>query len=434
MHSINARPPAALSIVTLRIALLVTLAAGLHGLACTPASSGNNANNNANNNSPITGTVFFQVAASATSDEASGNFAITIELDCSGPITSDLTVEVFDTATGTASSGVDYVAFSTTVVTFLASSVDGATQTVNVNVMSDGDVEPDETVVLGLQNVTNGTIGATSTHTMTITNDDLAPAQVLYVADQDVAGEFELFLTTVASDGTIGTPVQLNGALVAGGDVRSQNISFGFSPDGKFVFYIADQNEDDVDELFLVDISGVPGAPVRVSADLTGTGKDVGRAFFSPDSTHLIYLADQDTDDTFELYKVSLASPAAGTRISRALSAGEQIPANGLRFSGNGLKATYMVTNGGGQFREVRVHTLADGTDVQANDALVGANINSNGGFFNAAGTKLIWWGEGEQAGVQELFIVDIVGVPSQARVHPSVVAAGGNIVFALLS
>ncbi len=113
-------------------------------------------------------------AASATSSEVGGAVSITIRLTTSAsPLASDVTVDVSDALTGSATSGVDYVVFAPQTVTFSAGAVSGATQSVLVIPIDDSDVEASETVVLTLSAPTGDTqLGLQSTFTLTISDDD----------------------------------------------------------------------------------------------------------------------------------------------------------------------------------------------------------------------------------------------------------------------
>ena len=83
----------------------------------------------------------------------------------------------------------------------------------------------------------------------------LDSSSVVYTADQDTAGRVELY--TVPIDGGQ-TPMKLSGPLVSGGNV-SPNY-FVISPDSARVVYHADQEFDGVFELFSVPLSG--GTPI----------------------------------------------------------------------------------------------------------------------------------------------------------------------------
>ena len=68
-------------------------------------------------------------------------------------------------------------------------------------------------------------------------------ATVVYRADQDTDGVFELYSVPI----TGGAPTKLNGPLIPGGDVQS---GFQISPDGATVVYIAEQDTNGVAELY----------------------------------------------------------------------------------------------------------------------------------------------------------------------------------------
>jgi Tol biopolymer transport system component len=166
-----------------------------------------------------------------------------------------------------------------------------------------------------------------------VTNEGLGfspdGGRVLYRADQDIDDVFELF--SVSSVG--GTPVKLNGPLPSGGDVADDA---SFSPDGSLVLYRADQTTNDLMELFSV--PSVGGTPIRLDGILDDD-RDVVRASFSPDGNRVVYLADQDTNDVFELYAV----PSLGgtpVKISGAMTAGGDVAE--WQFSPDGQSLVYL--------------------------------------------------------------------------------------------
>ena len=75
---------------------------------------------------------------------------------------------------------------------------------------------------------------------------------IAYIADQDVAAEFELFLADVSGP-TPGPSIQLSAPLPPGGDVISYNlITFGL--DSSFVIFGGDIQADGLVQLFVVDL------------------------------------------------------------------------------------------------------------------------------------------------------------------------------------
>ena len=156
--------------------------------------------------------------------------------------------------------------------------------------------------------------------------------RVLYAADQERASVVEIF-----SVSTFGGPVaKLNGTLTNGGSVTPG--SQLFSPDGTRVLYHADQNSDEVFELFSVSATG--GTPVRLNGPLVLDG-DVRREGlqFSPNGSRVLYTADQQTDETFELFSVASQGGAA-VKLSGALVAGGDVADDAI-FSPDGSRVLY---------------------------------------------------------------------------------------------
>jgi Tol biopolymer transport system component len=94
----------------------------------------------------------------------------------------------------------------------------------------------------------------------------------------------------------------LNGTLTSSGDVTAD---FAYSPDESRVVYIADQDLNDVNELYSVPLPGVAGSAVKLNPAISG-GRDVISFAISPDGQWVVYWADQDTDNVFELYSVPI--------------------------------------------------------------------------------------------------------------------------------
>ncbi len=101
---------------------------------------------------------------------------VTAELDKTAAL--DVTVPFTIDAASTATQGVDYT-ISTTVagqVTIPAGSL--TSNDITINVTDDGDVEPDETVILNMGSPSNANKGTPDSHTATIENDDTRPGPI----------------------------------------------------------------------------------------------------------------------------------------------------------------------------------------------------------------------------------------------------------------
>jgi len=123
--------------------------------------------------------------------------------------------------------------------------------------------------------------------------------RVIYNSDQDSANIFELYSVPING----GTAIRLNSDLVSGGNVGF----FSITPDSQTVVYQADQDINDVSELFRVPIAG--GMPIKINPNLvSGRSIPLSDGFqVSGDGQHVIYRADQDTENIIELFSVPLS-------------------------------------------------------------------------------------------------------------------------------
>ena len=169
-----------------------------------------------------------------------------------------------------------------------------------------------------------------------------------------------------------GPTAQLNGSLVAGGSLVNHPIQI--SPDSSFVIYLADQQTNGVVELFQAAIGG--GSVSKLNGPLT-SGGNVGGAehtvLISPNSQYVYYLADQEVNDKFELYSVALSSGAV-TKLNPALGSSGDVErlsnvASGILVTPNSNHVIFGIRPNAGQ-DEFQLHsaTSASGWVAQLND------------------------------------------------------------------
>ena len=142
-------------------------------------------------------------------------------------------------------------------------------------------------------------------------------SKVVYRADDLLIGLYDLYVVDVASPGSA---TKLSGTLTAGGSVRS---GYSVSPDGARVLYRADQEVVDRLELFSVEIAS-PGVSTKMSSQLVAEGDVTSGFAFSPDSTHVAYIADQDVDGVLELYDTTRRQPGSDGQVERRAHPGRQ--------------------------------------------------------------------------------------------------------------
>ncbi|MFD2786059.1 T9SS type A sorting domain-containing protein [Hymenobacter rubripertinctus] len=164
---------------------------------------------------PTTPTVGFGTSG-VTVDESAGTIQIPITLSTIS--SQDVKVDVvIATPGGTATSPADYT-FTTQTITIPKGAT---TQNATLTIIDDAVVEPAETIILSLQNVLPANVATlgTSTYTITITDNDVAPAPtvstIAALTVNDAAGVPTQKGQTVSARGTIyGTNTRTAGYLV----------------------------------------------------------------------------------------------------------------------------------------------------------------------------------------------------------------------------
>jgi Tol biopolymer transport system component len=86
------------------------------------------------------------------------------------------------------------------------------------------------------------------------------------------------------------------------GDVQN----FKISPDNQYVVYLADQDEESVNELYSIPLRG--GKPEKLNGPIVSEGR-IHSYIISQDSKWVVYRADQDTEDVYEIYSVPIDGP-----------------------------------------------------------------------------------------------------------------------------
>lgn len=160
-----------------------------------------------------------------------------------------------------------------------------------------------------------------------------ASTAILFLARFDAEIKANLYHVDVRG----GSPTRINGPLPDGAGIRS----FAWSPDGNFAMYEADQDEVSGIDLYLVDLRGpVPGAPIKLNATPEHPVEVTPVVTWSPDSRWLAYLADERIDGLRELFVVEIgAGPSEPVRLNHDLPAGEFI--HSFRWSPDATRVIY---------------------------------------------------------------------------------------------
>src|SRR5262245_24269898 len=245
---------------------------------------------------------------------------------------------------------------------------------------------------------------------------------VVYIADQTTAGVFELFQVNIA---TPGLSVKLNGALVLGGDVTS----FAITPDGTSVVYLADQRLDQVFEVFRV-LFATPQSSTLLNPALPA-GRNVTQFALTPDSTKVVYIADQDTDNVNELYQVAFLNPLNSTKLNVALVA----PKNVTNFviSPNSATVVYLADqNINGVFEIFPAPITGPGSATSLNPPLIaGQSVkafapNTPAFAITPDNSAVIYTADQTTPGTIELFRVMFATPQSSVKLNGTPIA--GNV------
>lgn len=133
---------------------------------------------------------------------------------------------------------------------------------------------------------------------------------VAYVADQDVNGQYEVY---VARAGGSALPVKRSGPFAAGGSVsvnlQTSTAVLDLTPDGGRIVYLADAEVDEQHELFSGPTDG-SSPVVKLNGELE-FGTSVSAVKLSPDGTRVVYVAHELGRPGLELRSVPVAGGAA---------------------------------------------------------------------------------------------------------------------------
>lgn len=264
--------------------------------------------------------------------------------------------------------------------------------------------------------VTNGDVGDTftATHIVLVSPDG---TRVVYLADQDVDEIYELYSVPLAG----GAATKLSGPMVAAGDVTHASIS----PDGARVVYRADQDSDQRYEVYSVPLTG--GPVTKLNGALVTDG-DVASFLIGPDGQRVVYFADQGTDGVDELYSVPIAGGPA-VRLNGNLVAGGDVES--ARISPDGTRVVYRADQVVDERLELYGRAI-DGSGVVRRLALTPPAGGDVQAFeITADSRRVVYSGDCVVDERTELFKVPIAGGPS-VRLNATLVA-GGDVAHFLL-
>ena len=203
---------------------------------------------------------------------------------------------------------------------------------------------------------------------------------------------------TNASQATL---TKLNGALTSGGDVSD----FWPSPDGARVVYLADKDTNEIFELYSVPVAG--GVSTKLNGPLV-PGGDVISWDVTPDGSRVVYKADQDDDGVIELYSVPITG-GTPVKLNGSFKNGGSLTTFGdFLISPNGAKVLYVADQDTAGVKELYIVPTAGGSSLKLNGALGAGQFIDIGPQFTADGALVLYRRVGLTA--IDLFVVPAAG------------------------
>ena len=240
-----------------------------------------------------------------------------------------------------------------------------------------------------------GSVGDSFESRFSITADG---ERVVYSAVGSTPGMRELHVVSLQEPGA---PIALNGAFQSAGGI----FDFTLSPDGRWVAYVADQETDQVMEAYLVEMAA-PGIAIKLNRPVQS---GAGLAQFTPDSTAVLYVADQDRGpDARDLYIVDVDRPAEPVRVNAPLNQDETIVRYTL--SPDGKWIAYAPEPFSGFAKDLMIVELASpGAAVKVNAPLPNGALDWALPTFSPGGQEIAFLAvESVDESIQELFFAKL--------------------------
>ena len=181
----------------------------------------------------------------------------------------------------------------------------------------------------------------------------------IYLAATSENDKFELYRGYFAGGG-IGLLYRVSPELPTGRKV----VAYKLSPDQSRVVYLADQDTDDHYELYSAPavgfLSSGSWAGTRISTPLTGSGQISSDFVITPDSNWVVYIADADGDGVNEAWKVSITG-GASTQVGPPHISGAGPLESSLQVTPDGSRVLFRTQFNGSPYHLAAVSTSSWG-------------------------------------------------------------------------
>ena len=208
-----------------------------------------------------------------------------------------------------------------------------------------------------------------------------------------------------------GAPYNVSGALVEGGNAAVLSFTpYAISQDERYLVFSADKDQDDVVELYSVALDG--GTPVKLNSALVAGG-DVHSFYISPNSDRVVYVADQELDEKFELYSVPIQGGTV-TKLNRSISSTGDVNPNRVAIDSGGQFVVFAMRSSGtptGNIHSVPIAGPAPGDTDRILSLRTAGNTGEAASFqITPDGTRVVFSGDLRDEGTVELYSNSIAG------------------------
>ena len=226
----------------------------------------------------------------------------------------------------------------------------------------------------------------------------------------------------------LATPARADWRSLTGPFPANTNFfTYNVSPDSRYVAYVADAETDGTYELFVVALAG--GAPRKLNPPLPPNGDVVLLLIaFTFDSQSVLYLADQEVDGRLELYRVPVTG-GPSVKLSAPLVAGGNVVH--YLLDPDGQRIVYLADQEIEDVDELWSIPYGGGAATKLNGPLAsGGDVSTHYGI-DPIGNRVVYLADQLLDQRTELFSVPISGGTS-VRLNPELTATGEVLSFEL--
>lgn len=243
-------------------------------------------------------------------------------------------------------------------------------------------------------------------------------SNVVYIADQDTPGVFEIFRVSLSNPGFA---IKLNPTGATGISSNKDVLTFKIIPDGSGVVYLADQDTDGVIELYLVRFAS-PGETTKLNATLTAN-RNVLDFDVTANSAIVVYRADQDIDEVSELYQKTIGSTVVPAKLHTDYIAGRSVTSFKLLPDSSGV--IYLADEDTDEIFEIFHATfgIAGGHRVNTAFTLLGSDVLDF--VISPDSSSVVYRADQDTDGVNELYLVALAALTNSVKLNGSLTING---------